>query len=146
MTTPSPASSSNVAIDEKHGVQGEEVKPPMAGLNEQEREIIERQIEAPKLTVGYFALFRYATRNEFIIMVIAVIASIAAGAVMPLMTVCSPFLAVLNSMVSQDEHLHVFQFCSPDIYQRSITSLASETLNLLGITNYPTGCVWKLCR
>lgn len=91
MTTPSPASSSNVAIDEKHGVQGEEVKPPMAGLNEQEREIIERQIEAPKLTVGYFALFRYATRNEFIIMVIAVIASIAAGAVMPLMTVCSPF-------------------------------------------------------
>ncbi|KAH3909890.1 hypothetical protein HBI56_130200 [Parastagonospora nodorum] len=87
MTTSSPASSSNVAIDEKHGVQGEEVKPPLAGLNEQEREIIERQIEAPKLTVGYFALFRYATRNEFIIMVIAVIASIAAGAVMPLMTV-----------------------------------------------------------
>ncbi|EAT86700.2 hypothetical protein SNOG_05636 [Parastagonospora nodorum SN15] len=60
MTTSSPASSSNVAIDEKHGVQGEEVKPPLAGLNEQEREIIERQIEAPKLTVGYFALFRFS--------------------------------------------------------------------------------------
>jgi hypothetical protein len=89
MTTRSPASSSDVAIDEKHGAPLEEVKPPMAGLSEQEREIIERQIDAPKLTVGYFALFRYASKNEFIIMVIAVIASIAAGAVMPLMTVCT---------------------------------------------------------
>jgi ATP-binding cassette subfamily B (MDR/TAP) protein 1 len=87
MTTPSAASSSEVAIDEKHGAPSEMVKPPMAGLSEQEKEIIERQIEAPKLDVGYFALFRYASRNEFIIMVIAVIASIAAGAVMPLMTV-----------------------------------------------------------
>jgi ATP-binding cassette subfamily B (MDR/TAP) protein 1 len=76
MTTPSAASSSEVAIDEKHGAPSEEMKPPMAGLSEQEREIIERQIEAPKLDVGYFALFRYASRNEFIIMVIAVIASI----------------------------------------------------------------------
>jgi ATP-binding cassette subfamily B (MDR/TAP) protein 1 len=91
MTTPSAASSSEVAIDEKHGAPSEMVKPPMAGLSEQEKEIIERQIEAPKLDVGYFALFRYASRNEFIIMVIAVIASIAAGAVMPLMTVCLSF-------------------------------------------------------
>jgi ATP-binding cassette subfamily B (MDR/TAP) protein 1 len=83
MTTLSPASSS---VDEKHG---EEVKAPMAGLSEQEREIIERQIDAPKLTVGYFALFRYASKAELGIMVVAVIASIAAGAVMPLMTVRS---------------------------------------------------------
>jgi hypothetical protein len=53
MTTLSPASSS---VDEKHA---EEVKAPMAGLSDREREIIERQIDAPKLTVGYFALFRY---------------------------------------------------------------------------------------
>jgi ATP-binding cassette subfamily B (MDR/TAP) protein 1 len=94
MTTPSAASSSEVAIDEKHGAPSEMVKLPMAGLSEQEREIIERQIEAPKLDVGYFALFRYASRNEFIIMVIAVIASIAAGAVMPLMTVCLAFFLI----------------------------------------------------
>jgi ATP-binding cassette subfamily B (MDR/TAP) protein 1 len=87
MTTRSPASSSNVAIDEKHGSPSEEVKPPMAHLSEQEKEIIERQIDAPKLTVGYFSLFRYANKMEFFIMVIAFIASIAAGAVMPLMTV-----------------------------------------------------------
>jgi hypothetical protein len=59
----------------------------MANLSEQEKEIIERQIDAPKLTVGYFALFRYASKAELLIMVIAFIASVAAGAVMPLMTV-----------------------------------------------------------
>jgi hypothetical protein len=133
MTTSSPASSSNVAIDEKHGVQGEEVKPTMAGLNEQEREIIERQIEAPKLTVGYFALFRYATRNEFIIMVIAVIASIAAGAVMPLMTVCCPFL-LCSIRLFEQIMLHLLQFCSPEIYQRSHPW--HRNFNLLGMTDF----------
>lgn len=64
MTTRSPASSSNVAIDEKNALPNEEVKPPMAGLNEQEKEIIERQIDAPKLEISYFALFRYANKQE----------------------------------------------------------------------------------
>jgi ATP-binding cassette subfamily B (MDR/TAP) protein 1 len=86
MTTTSPAASSSVAIDEKHGATEEEPKPPMASLSEQEREIIQRQLDAPKLTVGYFALFRYANKNEGLIMVAALVASIAAGAVMPLMT------------------------------------------------------------
>jgi ATP-binding cassette subfamily B (MDR/TAP) protein 1 len=87
MKAPSPASSSNVAVDEKHGLASEEIKPPMAGLSEQEKEIIDLQIDAPKLEIGYFALFRYATRIELLIMVIALFASIAAGATMPLMTV-----------------------------------------------------------
>jgi ATP-binding cassette subfamily B (MDR/TAP) protein 1 len=87
MTTSSPAASSSVAIDEKHASPTEEVKPPMACLSEQEREIIERQIDAPKLTIGYFALFRYASRVEVLIMIVALVASIAAGATMPLMTV-----------------------------------------------------------
>jgi ATP-binding cassette, subfamily B (MDR/TAP), member 1 len=88
MKAPSPASSSNVAVDEKHGLASEETKPPItAGLSEQEKEIIDLQIDAPKLEIGYFALFRYATKIELIIMVIALFASIAAGATMPLMTV-----------------------------------------------------------
>ncbi|KAH7412302.1 P-loop containing nucleoside triphosphate hydrolase protein [Phaeosphaeria sp. MPI-PUGE-AT-0046c] len=87
MTTRSPASSSNVAIDEKHALPSEEVKPPMAGLSEKEREIIERQIDAPKLEISYFSLFRYANKHESLVMVVAFIASVAAGATMPLMTV-----------------------------------------------------------
>jgi ATP-binding cassette subfamily B (MDR/TAP) protein 1 len=88
MTRNTSSASSGAAIDEKHGAPSEEVKLPMAGLNEQEKEIINRQLDAPKLTVGYFALFRYAHAHEIIIMIISLIASIAAGATMPLMTVC----------------------------------------------------------
>jgi hypothetical protein len=87
MRSQSTAYSSGEAIDEEHGPPSEEVSIPMAGLNEGEREIINRQLEAPELTIGYFALFRYANMNEGIIMVIALAASIAAGATMPLMTV-----------------------------------------------------------
>ncbi|KAH8723383.1 P-loop containing nucleoside triphosphate hydrolase protein [Phaeosphaeriaceae sp. PMI808] len=84
--TRSPAPSS-AAVDEKHASPEEEAKSPMAGLSEQEKEIIEKQLDAPTLTVGYLSLFRYASRNEVLIMVLAFVASIAAGATMPLMTV-----------------------------------------------------------
>ena len=97
------ATSSGVAIDENHGVlPGVEVKSPLAGLTEQEKEIIQRQTTAPTLTVGYFSLFRYASRKDTFIMVLALIASIAAGAVMPLMTV-SGF--VHTSYLMADQYL-----------------------------------------
>lgn len=91
MENKSSSTSSGVAIDEKHGVQQPEVavKSPLAGLTEQEKQIIERQTEAPTLTVGYFSLFRYASGKDKLIMVFAFFAAIAAGAVMPLMTVSS---------------------------------------------------------
>ena len=78
----------SAAIDEKHELHKEkEAKPPTAGLSDQEKDIIDRQLTAPNLTVGYFSLFRYANGKDKVVMVIALIASIAAGAVMPLMTV-----------------------------------------------------------
>jgi ATP-binding cassette subfamily B (MDR/TAP) protein 1 len=72
------------AIDEKHAMQSgeEEAKPATAGLSDQEKDIIERQTSAPNLTVGYFSLFRYANGMDRLVMVGALIASIAAGAVM----------------------------------------------------------------
>jgi ATP-binding cassette subfamily B (MDR/TAP) protein 1 len=76
------------AVDEKHEVQSEkESKPSVAGLSDQEKDIIDKQLTAPTVTVGYFSLFRYATRKDIVVMVVALAASIAAGAVMPLMTV-----------------------------------------------------------
>ena len=74
-------------IDEKEGASEEEVKAALTGLNEQEQEIITRQLTTPDLTIGYFTLFRYAKRKDIVIMIVALFASIAAGAVMPLMTV-----------------------------------------------------------
>ncbi|KAF1836489.1 leptomycin B resistance protein pmd1 [Decorospora gaudefroyi] len=77
----------SAAIDEKHGTQSEEEgKPPMAGLSDQEKDIIDRQLTSPNLTVRYLALFRYANGMDRLVMVGALFASIAAGAVMPLMT------------------------------------------------------------
>lgn len=77
----------SAAIDEKHELHAEEARPPTAGLSDQEKDIIDKQLTAPNLTVGYFSLFRYATAKDKLVMVVALIASIAAGAVMPLMTV-----------------------------------------------------------
>jgi hypothetical protein len=76
------------AVDEKHAMHSgdEEAKPATAGLSDQEKDIIERQTSAPNLTVSYFSLFRYANAMDRLVMVGALISSIAAGAVMPLMT------------------------------------------------------------
>lgn len=63
------------------------VRPEIAHLSEQEREIITRQTDAPNLTVSYFSLFRYANKVEILIMLVSLLASIGAGATMPLMTV-----------------------------------------------------------
>lgn len=68
------------------GVASDLVKQIAVGLSEKEQELIDIQTTAPSLTVGYFALFRYATRRDIVIMILALVASIAAGAVMPLMT------------------------------------------------------------
>lgn len=57
------------------------------GLSEDEKRIIDLQIDAPTSTVGYFTLFRYATKAEVGIMLVSMLASVAAGACMPLMTV-----------------------------------------------------------
>lgn len=75
-------------VDEQVEVRSEkEQRLPTATLSDQEKEIIDRQLTAPNLSIGYFSLFRYAALKDKIIMIAALIASIAAGAVMPLMTV-----------------------------------------------------------
>ena len=89
------AASTGTAISaavETHELQSERGStPPTAPLSDQEKDIIDRQLTAPNLTVGYFSLFRYASTKDKLIMVVALISSIAAGAVMPLMTVSDRF-------------------------------------------------------
>jgi len=58
-----------------------------ARLTDEEKRIIERQLETPEEKIGYFTLFRYATKKEAAIMLVSLVASIAGGACMPLMTV-----------------------------------------------------------
>ncbi|KAL2052621.1 hypothetical protein ABVK25_007181 [Lepraria finkii] len=64
--------------------QGEEA---YAHLPENEKEIVKRQLEIPTVTVTFKTLYRYATRNDLLILAVSCISAIAGGAVMPLMTV-----------------------------------------------------------
>ena len=58
-----------------------------AHLPPHEREIVKKQLEIPSVTVTYKTLFRYATTNDIIIIIISAICAIAGGSVQPLMTV-----------------------------------------------------------
>ena len=78
------ADSRIIKVDEVK--EGEEA---YAHLPPNEKEIVKRQLAIPSVTVTYKTLYRYATRNDLIIVAISAISAIAAGAVTPLMTVCS---------------------------------------------------------
>ncbi|GAB7355274.1 hypothetical protein MBLNU459_g5817t3 [Dothideomycetes sp. NU459] len=60
---------------------------PFAHLPENEKAILKRQLHIPPVKITYFGLFRYATRNDIIIMVISGLSSIIGGALLPLMTI-----------------------------------------------------------
>ena len=64
--------------------QGEEA---YAHLPDHEREIIKRQLDIPEVRVTFVSLYRYATRNDLIIVAISAVMAIAGGAVFPLLTI-----------------------------------------------------------
>lgn len=64
--------------------EGEEA---YAHLPPHEKEIVKRQLDLPPVTVTFKTLYRYATRNDLLIVFISALAAIGGGAVMPLMTV-----------------------------------------------------------
>ncbi|KAL8697635.1 MAG: hypothetical protein Q9224_002212 [Gallowayella concinna] len=64
--------------------EGEEA---YAHLPPHEKDIVKKQLDIPPIAVNFKTLYRYATRNDLIIVVISAIAAIGGGAVMPLMTV-----------------------------------------------------------
>ena len=79
-----------------------------AHLPDYERRIIKRQLETPDVRVTYFTLYRFATRNDLIIISISIICAIAGGAAMPLMTVIfgnltGTFQRFFNGNISRDE-------------------------------------------
>lgn len=67
--------------------EGAKEEDPLDHLPPDERAIIKRQLDMPEIKLNYFTLFRFATRNDLILIFTAALASIIAGAVMPLMTI-----------------------------------------------------------
>ena len=70
--------------------EGEEA---WAHLPDHEREIIKRQLDLPAITVNFKTLYRYATTNDIIILIISAFCAICGGAALPLMTVIFGSLA-----------------------------------------------------
>ncbi|RPB05623.1 putative Leptomycin B resistance protein pmd1 [Choiromyces venosus 120613-1] len=60
---------------------------PLGHLSPKEAEIIRKQLDMPKVELNYFSLFRFASNNDIIIIVISALTAIIGGAVMPLMTI-----------------------------------------------------------
>jgi ATP-binding cassette subfamily B (MDR/TAP) protein 1 len=60
---------------------------PYKHLPEREAEILKNQVYTPDVKVGIAMLYRYASRNDLIIMAVSALAAIASGAALPLMTV-----------------------------------------------------------
>lgn len=70
---------------------------PFSHLPQHEQDILRRQVEVPEVSVGYFTLFRYATFIDKCILFVSCICTVAAGAAMPLMTVCFPLALALTA-------------------------------------------------
>ena len=56
-------------------------------LHEDEQEILRRQLSVPKIQLGFFGLYGYATVVDKAIIAISVVCAIVGGAIFPLMTV-----------------------------------------------------------
>ena len=77
----------------EENLEQEDGEDPFSHLPEHEAAILKRQVEIPPVKVTYFMLYRYATRNDKLIMLVSSICAIAAGAALPLMTIIFGSLA-----------------------------------------------------
>ena len=68
-------------------VGSQEENDPLQHLSGQEKDIIKRQIDVPNVKVTVGMLYRYATFNDILIMIISSICAIGGGSALPLMTV-----------------------------------------------------------
>jgi ATP-binding cassette subfamily B (MDR/TAP) protein 1 len=60
---------------------------PFRHLPPHERDILHRQLDIPDVKVTFLTLYRYATKLDYVIIVISCITAIIGGAMLPLMTV-----------------------------------------------------------
>ncbi|KAK2738609.1 GTPase-activating protein [Onygenales sp. PD_40] len=59
----------------------------LAHLPENERAILKEQLYIPPVKVSYFTLYRYATRNDILVLIASSFGAIAGGAILPLFTI-----------------------------------------------------------
>jgi ATP-binding cassette, subfamily B (MDR/TAP), member 1 len=83
----SPEISDVLKLDSKVVKIEPENNDPYKHLPTEEAEILRRQVHIPEVDTSYKTLYRYATRNDLIIVGVCTFCAIAGGAALPLMTV-----------------------------------------------------------
>ncbi|OTB07208.1 hypothetical protein M426DRAFT_318239 [Hypoxylon sp. CI-4A] len=83
---------------------------PYRHLPSKEAEILKRQVFTPEVKTGVATLYRYASRNDLLIMAVSALGAIAGGAALPLMTVIfgnlqSTFQGFFLGTVDHDEFM-----------------------------------------
>lgn len=73
--------------DSKVIVTGEKDGDPYQGLPPDQVAILKRQVETPDTKAGFLTLYRYASRMDIIIIAIGSVCAIAAGVILPVMTI-----------------------------------------------------------
>lgn len=68
-------------------IANEEDGDPYKHLPEDKAAILKKQVFTPDVKVGIATLYRYASRNDLLIMAVCAVCAIASGAALPLMTV-----------------------------------------------------------
>ena len=63
----------------------------LAHLPDKERAILKEQLLIPDVKTSYFTLYRYSSTNDILILLVSSLCSIAAGAALPMFTVCAFF-------------------------------------------------------
>lgn len=104
MVAPAPAPAPLTRLDSQlpektKDKEEQEENDPFKHLPAHEKEILKRQLEIPTVKVNYMTLFRYASRNDMIIMVLSAIGAIIGGALLPLLTVGSAEADVLVKLI-----------------------------------------------
>lgn len=66
----------------------DEMDALIAHLPKEEQQVLRSQLDELKANISFFGLWRYATKIDILIIVISAICAIAAGAALPLFTVC----------------------------------------------------------
>lgn len=75
---------------EKKGVAHDSEGDNPLGLREADMAVLDAQVDIPQTDAGYKAIYRFATKVDFVVMVLSSISAAAAGTSLPLMTVCFP--------------------------------------------------------
>ena len=79
-----------MAVAEKEKLDENPSDPNPLELDAAEIALLDSQVEAGVSDAGYAAIYRYASRLDFLVMAVSAAFAVAAGATMPLMTVRPP--------------------------------------------------------